>query len=442
MSHPLGVNIRLLVRNLCDDAMIYIKKLLLTRVGFWCDGLHDVGIHGAQYFWAPSKALAKNKWFVVIGREYYFESVRDYPIGDLRDVKSVVKNESWRFPYHGLLISGIQRISEQSHRVTSWVVKQEVLDNLSCRPLWIIPEAVCIDNAVSDDIVGLERLGQTVYLRRMPNGVFSSLDKGLAFKELIDNITASSQDDTVVINRLVGSDATEAIIRGLKYSLRATPLRFFRGITTDKLLTYPWRHALQVSLSMCSFYLIVTSIYLSAATSWVNYQLQESKEKVGPPMLMRQQVKKSRDLVLYADQILSESPPLWVTWDVYIDLKKQGVEVRAVNSVASMVTFYLTAPRASDILKWFNDDPRVALAGFSLPVREVNGMDQFAIEVTFEVAPKVLDGSFENKSQQADEEKNAAVTPEAVTLSFDPSKSILDKMLGGIFVMREIRLIE
>jgi hypothetical protein len=85
--------------------------------------------------------------------------------------------------------------------------------------------------------------------------------------------------------------------------------------------------------------------------------------------------------------IFAQRVPLWVAWDILMDLTEMGVVIRAVNSSPPEVTFYLTAERATNVLSWLSEDPRVASVEVTLPVRKVNEGEQFAVAVTLNNVP-------------------------------------------------------
>ena len=91
------------------------------------------------------------------------------------------------------------------------------------------------------------------------------------------------------------------------------------------------------------------------------------------------------------NQLVGDLPPLWIAWDVLLDLYGQDVSFRAINSSSNAVTYYLTAPKATDVLSWLMQDLRVAAAEFAVPVRENRGMEEFAIKVLFH-KPLLSDG--------------------------------------------------
>ena len=100
-------------------------------------------------------------------------------------------------------------------------------------------------------------------------------------------------------------------------------------------------------------------------------------------MQLRAEVSRLHKQVDNFNKISEGIHPMWIAWDVLIDLEGIGASFRAINSSPPAVTFYLTAPRATDILSWLSEDSRVLEAQFSLPVRKIDGSEQFAVEVTF-----------------------------------------------------------
>jgi hypothetical protein len=99
--------------------------------------------------------------------------------------------------------------------------------------------------------------------------------------------------------------------------------------------------------------------------------------------------------------------PIWVVWDLFLDLEGMGVTYRAVNSSNSQVTFFLTAKQASVVLDFLTQDARVAAAEYTMPIRKVRDEDQFAIRVT--LAPvKTLSSEVLDEGWSAESEALAA----------------------------------
>lgn len=361
-----------------------LKAMLLERVGFFSRGRYNVCYSQRGPLWDGDNGDMLNKWIVIVGREHYFESVRDYPIGHLGDVKNVLKNETWRYPHKGLLFLRIERLSEHSHRVTSWVIKEDILDNYSRRPIWVVPESACLANLASETFVGTERLGEVLYVSDAPDGLTSSLGQEVAFLNRVGACSTNSKsvksDDLMWLSE---NDAVEAVLSGALDILKHAPLRFFAGFDFTRLRKYRWAQGFKLSGFICAVYLVLVSLYLVLADVWIDYHLSTSRADAEISL------KNRRIISAYAVQTdsmrgtLDAMQPQWLAWDVLLDLQKEGVTFRAVNSDSKGVTFFITANKATAILDWLSRDERIDKATFTRAVRNVRGMEQTAILVSF-----------------------------------------------------------
>ena len=373
----------------------------LARAAFWDDGAYSFTSKDGHLTLEPDRLPANNKWLFVVGRRHYFESVRDYPIGNLSDVKKVLKNEPWRFPYRGLLLNSVERLSDQSHRVTSWVIKQPVIDSLPNRPIWVLPETACIKHLSEGRVLTLERLGETVYISDTPDGLVSSLGQWEAFVGRVGNTDATTDYDQSGALRFVNSDAVLALLSGVKRNFKVSPFRFFMGLDRQKIHAYPWHNAVKLSLAMCLCYLLTSSIYLVIAVAWVDHHMLEKRTKSESSIVLRKEIGVYNELKEKVQRVTSEMAPLWVAWDLAIDMESRGISFRAFNSADDAVTFFLSSTSAIDELIWLTADSRVASAEFALPVRAYNDSEQYAIKVTFD--PKLVVSPNSNSRMVLDE---------------------------------------
>ncbi|CAI8333727.1 MAG: Uncharacterised protein [Porticoccaceae bacterium UBA1117] len=365
-------------KKLADKAF----SATLKRVGFWSGEIYDFSVNNDQACLTRSAASPRGKWLMVVGRNGYFETTKDYPIGHLGDVKKALKNESWRFPYQGVRLDIIERLNDQAHRVTSWVVKQEVLDSFENRPLWIFPESACYAGLARNSPVALERLGQTVYVAKSVDGLVSSLGSEEAFLRRVITITQREEPTDPVFERLTGSMAVESILLGVMNSIRAFPLRFFIGVDGGSYSVDSLFGAAKLSAAILVTYLAMSSGYLMISNSWVDYRLATNSLKAESAVELRGEVNGHQSKIADFNAISSDVYPMWIAWDILLDLEKLGVSFRAVNSSFPVVTYYVTVARATDVLAWLSDDLRVSKVEVVVPVRKIKGSEQFAVEVT------------------------------------------------------------
>ena len=356
---------------------LILKKFLL-RVGFWSDRLYDFNDQNGQVSeFRPS--ASSTKLILVVSREYYIESVKDYPISRASDLRKVLRNEIWRFPYDGLLVRRIDALPPQSHRVTSWVIKQEVFDQLGYQPFFVVPESACLQYIAKSSSV--ERLGRTVFVAETPDGLISSLGKDASLLRDLGTLPKdidSSNDGHIKLDQ---ASTPSAIFNGLLKALTTRPYDFATGIAFEKLKYVPKRAIVGITGSVLLVYLIFSSLYLLLANNLIDYKLAEGHDATELSLGALEEVKTYSSKAKGFKNILTRKEPLWVAWDILLDVKKTGVTVRAVNRSSSGVTYFLTAESSTAVLGWFMEDPRIAFAEFALPVRSVSGQDQFAVRV-------------------------------------------------------------
>ena len=342
----------------------------------------------------PSRGVDRKKLLLVVGREHYFESTRDYPIGHLRDLKSLLKNASWSFPYDGVLFNKIERLNEQSHRVTSWVIDKKILDGLGFSPIWIIPESACLECFAGESLVELDRLGKKIFVLATKDGLRSSLGNEEAFLQA--NVPNSKARKFIAGdgNRFDDHAAAEMLLLGIGRTFSQWVQLFFYGLRSKSLSSLSPILGLKLSAVACLCYLMITSAALLAASSWVDYRLDVSTKSAGAAMSYRAKMNDLGKRLESLNLKVKDHYPFWVTWDVLIDLDGVGVTFRSINSSANDVTYYLTAPKATDILSWLSKDARIASAEFSIPVRQSPAGEEFAVKVTFSKQESAMTENF------------------------------------------------
>lgn len=399
-----------------------ISSSIRNRIGFWCHGLYDLAGKEAPAL-CRSEISLPNKWIIVVGRGHYFESVKEYPIANIGDLKKVIKNEPSQFPFEGLLFYKIEPLPQQSSRVTFWVVRDDFLADLPNRPLLIIPESACVGVLSSGDAFAFDRLGEVVYLSETVDGIASSVGQRETFLHKIGWGLDESEDNEQELKELNEAAFLDMLLSGIYHNLIHSPARFFIGFSEANIGMFDWKLGAKLSMILPVIYLIATSLYISAANYWLDSQLLRKEAVTETWVGFRKEFDATNSLAKEIEIILSGIKPLWIAWDVFIDLNTEDVYPRAVNSMSNTVTYYLTAQRATDVLHALSNDNRVISAEFVVPVRKVNGLEQFAVKVTF----KKVEAEFD----LAEEEKGTEISAPSV-LRDTSSLVRVQAHLGGV----------
>lgn len=379
-----GAKLILLFKNISKIFIDRLLKLLFSRTAFWSSGLHEIVLKDDSVDLQRMSEMALRNWLVIISREEYFETVKDYPVGSLGDLKKIIRNEAWRFPFDGKHFFRAERLSAQSHRVTSWVIKHETIDALKPRPLWVIPETAGFIEMDFGGSVELQRLDCSLFVARTHDGLLSSLGQRKAFARAVagtDGVAVAALKST----KMIGSEAVEALVFGAYRLVKVAPHRFFLRPDGTDVTLLPWRKIGIVSGIFFAVYMALTSGYLLVSNNWVEYRLVEIQEQADRALALRGELGEEVSRASEVKLAMSKPRPLWIAWDLYLGLKESGVIVRAVNSANGRVTFFLTATKGTEVLEMVTSDPRVLKAEFARPVKQVRDMQQFAIEVSFDL---------------------------------------------------------
>jgi len=362
-----------------------VLDYLLKYVSFWSKGLYPF-VRGGQL--RAKKTSATRSWIVVVGRQHYFESVTDYPVGDLGDVKKILKNRPWAFPFSGQQFDQIERLTPQSHRVTSWVIKDQVMASLQPRPLLVIPETACINALQPQQPQLLSRLKHTLVVANTSDGLISNvyqtdLSNGSAAVSR-DNFFASvGLSEHANWQRNDDKNTHDQLLKGLGTILKTAPLNFVLPFKSPLRVVYPWKNALKLLGGLLVIYLFVTSAYLVGVTAWVDHRIERLRVQSEPVLELRQQVTQLQAEYSAMKTLVSSVTPMWVVWDLALDLADRGVTLRAVNKEPDGVIFFLSASKASEVMRFLSQDPRVAHADYAFPVTQRNSQQQFAVKVVF-----------------------------------------------------------
>ena len=357
------------------------RRYALSCVGFWDSRNYDVSATGDASAGCESSGQVR-KWVVIVARQHYFESVKDYPIGNVRDLKAVLRNEPSRFPYSGVRCDRLQRLSDQSYRVTSWVFKSEILDSLDHRPLFLVPESQCILASATANLHSITRLGKTVHVAETADGILSSL----GCREDFFQALGLPDESTVAVVERSDSDAFSGILAGLWQILSDSPQTFFVGVMHNPLSTLPWKALGLISLVMSLSYLTLVSAYIGTSTAWTNYQLSARSAGSAEVLKLRNDVNNRRETFAEIEDIFAEAQPSWLVWDLLLYIRELDVGVRMISGSPSQTVYHLTASRATDVMAALAADPRVAVVELTGGVRQVKDEQQFALQVEFDAA--------------------------------------------------------
>ena len=368
------------LKTIVSDMNDRLVQALTGSIGFLSEQLYDLQISQSHTRFAVSKYNAR-KLLIIVARSHYFETVRDYPVGSLRDLHKIIKTESWRYPFPGRLFYRIERRSHQSHRVTSWVIKQSVVDNLEYEPIWIVPESACLGTYAGSSTKIFKRLGENVFVGNTPDGIFSGISNA---GNLLEKIGMSAELAGLSSSETLEEPATiDRILLGAESTIKSHPIVFLNRGIIPSISTISWKKILGISFSLVSFYLVLTSSYVIAGKVMIERELNTLEGRANSLLSLKQNIVKKQSFLSEMDEMMPSSNPHWDGWNIYLDLKKMGVQFTAVTTSKSLMNIVCVADKATDILGFLVSDPRVKSAQFSSAIRQDSLGEMFSIEIQF-----------------------------------------------------------
>jgi hypothetical protein len=360
-------------------AIEQVKILLIRRLGFWSNGMHDLNLDSKGL--VAGEAISR-KLILILGRQHYHETVKDYPIENINDLKRALRNEPLLAPYDGIRLTKIDKLFDRTHRVTIWVIKHTVLSSLKHRPWFLIPESAAITAVKTAQPIIAQRFGKRLFAVNSVSGIVSTeLDHQkdsdtnwrLPFEvgSGIDQISSLDEHQTY-----------RCFISGVKRLLTSVPATFFLPIEFGELNSYPWAAAGKLSALILSTYLLLVSAGLGVYSWRLDQQLLVAKEETKSALEIRREIKNKNFFIEEHNSIRTNTQPLWLVWDLLLDLRKDKVVIRNVDNQKGALVIRGHATRASDILQQLSDDPRVLSADYLSPIKKSPEGERFAINIT------------------------------------------------------------
>lgn len=337
-----------------------------------------------------SDSTAKLKW-LVIGREHYFETSIEYPIANKRELKQALKLDDVKAPYNGITLQLIERTSEQSHRVTFWVIKPDVVNSLNSKPWFIFPESYLLAKAISKDnhLAKIEAINNKVlFLSNTKQANFSGVkSKNIATLEHFVLSTGSP----IPVNfsehfNTKPADFAKLLFKGVKsLDLFLLP-NFTAKLSKSTLRELPWKKMLYISTVVFSLYIALTSSWLVFKEKQLSSQIKKQTTQVNQALSLQKEYRKNVKWQKQLSQPFDARLPYWKVWPIILDVLSTGVIFEAIHFQNNQIILHgMTGEKtkATDVLAKLSENIYVSDASFSQPVRKVRNKEDFAITFSF-----------------------------------------------------------
>ena len=368
-----------------------LKTIIATQGGYLADKLflfESDNNQGFTFEVVKSNEPPQLRW-LILSREHYFETSKIYPIANKRELKQAIHFDDEKGPFDGLTLHHIERIDEQNHRVTFWVVEPNILEKYRLTPWLILPESFILAHALKDgvELASIERINKKLFISKTGLGVFSGVQSSqIQDLESFAFSTGSPLHEDGG-NYFTRHEFIGFLAKGLS-SLNVSKLQGFFTLNANKLSlnSFPWKVSAVLSVSVFSVYLSLSSLWLIYKEHQLTNEIKAQQSQVNEALTLQrafQQELQWQKLLFTPTQNIS---PHWDTWKILLEAVNVGAQFKNLEFKNKIVTFHGTADesvKATDILAKLSDNPKVQSASFSQPVRKYRGKEDFVISFSF-----------------------------------------------------------
>jgi len=369
-----------------------LESIFASQGGYFADTLYAFKPVGQSDFELQSvddRTSHTLRW-LILGREHYFETSKEYPIANKRDLKRALHFDDNKAPFSGVTLQHIERVNEQSHRVTFWVINPNVLKQIACSPWLILPESYLLAKAMHKQVnlATIKCISKTLYISQTGQGICSGVQsqqtpnvESFAFSTGSPLSVNTEQYFTATADNFVG-----LLIKGLK-SLELTMLQgFLVQLNDTNWKTYPWKQAGIIAATVFSAYLMATSAWLVFKQESLDYKISAQKEVINQALSLQKKYQQELQWQQTLSKPLEGTFPYWYTWPTTLEVIAVGSKITAVHYKNNKIIIHgetNKGVKATDVLAKLSDNANVVSPSFSQPVRKRRDKESFAISFSF-----------------------------------------------------------
>lgn len=310
----------------------------------------------------------------VIGRQWYRERRKAYPIRGIAELRKVLRLE---LAGQATTLFHIGPLKDDKRQVTTYELSKDFdLDML--RAALLVPESRIVGLGLNDgDIAVVANESQPYFVTA--DGTSQQQGGALQNAELFAMAIGAPPPEQVL-------ELDEAAVRErLLPALRKVPLADWLDSFNPAALKNALRLAQPLSIGLASLaliYLLIVSAYLSGMTALRNYQIEQLGPEVNGLLEKQRRLEALagdyRGLADLTDQTLAT----YKIWGVITNVWQSGGSVSAVSIADGTGSLRGVAPVATDVLSQLGSEPAVRNPSFDAPVRQSGGGEEFVIKFT------------------------------------------------------------
>lgn len=311
----------------------------------------------------------------VIGRQWYRERRKTYPVRSLSELRKVIRLEVAEL---GPTLFHIGPLQDEKRLVTLYELAADLdLEQLSAALLLPESRAVAL-SLMPGEIAVVENEDQPAYFVTA-DGISQQKGGALQSAELF-SMAIGAQPPTAVL------------------TLRSSDVRERLWPATRKVGLVEWVEAFNPALSkvaarlgppialatatMVLVYLLVASAYLTGMTTLRAYQIEQLGPEVNGLLDKQRRLESLATDYLGLTDLTNQTIATYKIWGMVTNVWQTGGSVSAISIVDGAGSLRGIAPVATDTLRGLSTEPTVLNPSFDAPVRQSGGTEEFVIGFT------------------------------------------------------------
>jgi len=315
----------------------------------------------------------RSAWCVILGREYYQETRRRYPIRRWVDLQRVVRLE---LADRVRSVAVIGPVLGDEREVVFYDIHPEL--DIDCfGAIFWVPETLLLKAAVpAGRVVTIDRYDHRYFLT--DSGVSQSAGGALQSAELFS--LAVGVPGAPVELPVNTDDILAALPKALPV-LGASEWWFLRAPgSTARTLEWAVPAGALVG-AFAILYLTLASLYLVGMEAWRTYSI----DRLGPEVTTLIAKQRAVDLLSQEakglDEIIQSQVPVWPVWGLITEVWKTGGAVAGINLTDDRLVVRGSAPVATDVLSALSKLPDYEDAKFDAAVRQGGRGQEYVISL-------------------------------------------------------------
>lgn len=364
-----------------------VEKLLLRFGCYYADKLYRFSQQDGAITLKADDANTVGK-LVIIGREHYYESIKDYPIGSRAELKKALQMEQQHQPLKGMRFQHIQRIDAHNHRVTSWVLNQTLFEAFEGQPIWVMPESKLLAEALPEGAYHIARPSGELFLCNSATQAVSGIPT-VQVQSLETFCYMAGFPVEKIQPTLSASHLFTHLRDGCMNALPHALVTYLYTAGQRGGMQWPWKK-LGAMVGACVIgYFAATSGWLVYQNHRLDSQLSNNATNVEAGLELKRQYREASAQAQFLAMPTAYSFEYWQVWPLLIEAVNSGSKIERVDYQGGALTIYGTSNKASELLSRLSQHPSVSALEIAAPIRKRRGTEHYAFRMNINpVVPK------------------------------------------------------